>query len=62
MRKWQARARFVWREHSISLIARTYDELLAKHIPNDAQDGPHNQVNSSTAIEAEIVERETAKA
>jgi hypothetical protein len=49
-------------KEALEALARTYDELLAKHIPNDAQDGPHNQVNSSTAIEAEIVESESSKA
>jgi len=40
---------------SLEALARTYDELLVKHVQNGAQDGPQNQVNSSTAIEAEVM-------
>ena len=38
---------------ALAALARTYHELLAKHVQNDTQDGPQNQVNSSLAIEAE---------
>ena len=38
-------------KEALQALARTYDDLLAKHVPNGSQDGPQNQVNSSTAIE-----------
>jgi hypothetical protein len=43
-------------KEALEALARTYDELLAKHVQNGSQDGPHNQVNSSLAIVAEVVE------
>jgi hypothetical protein len=45
-------------KEALEALARTYDELLAKHavpVLEVAQDGSQNQVNSSTAIEAEVV-------
>ena len=44
---------------ALEALARTYDELLAKHMQNASQDGSQNQVNSCTAIEAEVVASET---
>jgi len=45
-------------KEALEALARTYDELIAKHIPNVAQDGPQNQANSNLAIEAEVVRSE----
>jgi hypothetical protein len=43
-------------KEALEALARTYDELLAKHARNASQDGPHNQIESNTAIEAEVLE------
>jgi hypothetical protein len=43
-------------QEGLEALARSYDKVLAKYIPDAAQDGPHNQIESSTAIEAEVVE------
>lgn len=43
-------------KEALKQLARSYDEILAKYIPNASQNGSQNQVNSSTAIEAEVVE------
>jgi hypothetical protein len=46
---------------AIEALARSYDEILGKYtkpVLDDAQDGPHNQVNSSLAAIAEQVESE----
>jgi hypothetical protein len=40
-------------------LAQTYDEPLAKHIQNGAQDGPHNQIESTPVIETEVLESES---
>ena len=45
-------------KEALEVLARTYDELLAKHVQNVDQDGPHNQIESKPAIEAEAVESE----
>jgi hypothetical protein len=41
---------------ALEALARTYDELLAKHVQYVGQDGSHNQIESKPAIEADIVE------
>jgi hypothetical protein len=38
-------------------LARAYDDILVKHLPNAGQDGPQNQTESTPAIEAEVTER-----
>ena len=40
-------------KEALEALARTYDELLAKHTQNVAQDGSQNQPQSKPAIEAE---------
>jgi hypothetical protein len=48
-------------KEAVEALARSYDEVLAKYsIPvlDIAQDGPHNQVDSSCAIEATDVDCE----
>jgi len=39
-------------------LARAYDEVLVKHLPNAGQDGPQNQTESTLAIEAVEVKSE----
>lgn len=43
-------------KEALEQLALSYNEVLAKYIPNASQNGSQNQVNSSTAIEAEVVE------
>jgi hypothetical protein len=40
-------------------LARAYDDILVKHLPDISQDSPQNQIESKPAIEAEVVESET---
>jgi hypothetical protein len=49
-------------KEALEALARTYDELLAKHVQNASQDGPQNQIESKLAIEAEVVESDPVKA
>lgn len=49
-------------KEALEALARSYDEIVAKYIPDASQNGPQNQVNSSTAIEAEVVESEASNA
>jgi hypothetical protein len=49
-------------KEALEALARSYDEVLAKHakpVLDASQDGPHNQIESNTAIEAEVVQSET---
>ena len=49
-------------KEALEALARSYDEVLAKYatpVLDVAQDGPHNQIESKPAIEAELVEPET---
>jgi hypothetical protein len=39
-------------------LARAYDDILVKHVPNVGHDGPQNQIESTPAIEALEVEPE----
>ncbi len=46
-------------KEALEALSRSYDEVLAKYatpVLDVAQDGPQNQVKSSTAIEAEVME------
>jgi hypothetical protein len=43
-------------KEALEQLARSYDEVLAKYIPDTSQDGPQNQIESKPAIEAEVVE------
>lgn len=46
-------------KEALEALARSYDDILAKYatpVLEVAQDGPHNQIESKPAIEAEIVE------
>jgi hypothetical protein len=43
-------------KEALEELARSYDGVLARYVQNDAQDGPHNQIESKPAIEAEVVE------
>jgi hypothetical protein len=43
-------------KEALEALARTYDELLAKHAQNIDQDGPQDQIESKPTIEAEVVE------
>lgn len=47
---------------ALEMLARSYDEVVAKYTLPAPQDGPQNQVESTTAIEAEIVESEASNA
>jgi hypothetical protein len=40
-------------KEALEELARSYDNVLTKYVP---QDVPHNQIESNTAIEAEVVE------
>lgn len=45
-------------KEALEALARTYDELLAKHVQNVDQDGSQNQIKSKPALIAEVVESE----
>ncbi len=51
-------------KEALEALARSYDEVLAKYatpVLEVAPDGPHNQIESNTAIEAEVVEANGAE-
>jgi hypothetical protein len=43
-------------KEALEALKQSYDEVLAKYVQDGSPDGPHNQVNSSLAIEAEVLE------
>jgi hypothetical protein len=48
-------------KEALEALARSYDELLAKYrkpVLDVAQDGPHDQKESNTAFESEVMESE----
>jgi hypothetical protein len=49
-------------KEDLEALAEAYNSVLAKHrlpaVSTAHQDGPHNQIESNTAIEAEVVELE----
>jgi hypothetical protein len=50
-------------KEALEALARSYDEVLAKYakpVLDASQDGPQNQVNSSLAIEAEVMASDPA--
>jgi hypothetical protein len=46
---------------ALEALARTYDEILAKHVQQTAQDVPGNQIESKPAIEMVPVESEAIR-
>lgn len=45
-------------KEALEMLARSYDEVVAKYALPAPQDGPYNQIESKPAIEAEVVESE----
>jgi len=61
-------AHTVWRplaslsDEEVQLLDGITKKLTAPAVSNASPDAPHNQIESNTAIEAEVVESETAQA
>ena len=49
-------------KEALEQLARAYDDVLAKYVQDATQDGPQNQIESNTAIEAEALESDGSSA